>query len=273
MFQYRTDKSALTRALTLGEVVFHCVVRSVRAKHNNAFFALGQNIMQAVMFLAFFYFMLTFMGTRSAAIRGDFLLYLMSGVFLFMTHTKTVAAVVGAEGPSSPMMQHAPMNTTIAIVSAAVATLYVQTLSMVIILFIYHVAWTPIHIEEPVPAYGMLLLSWVSGAAIGLLLYVIKPWMPGVIGIISSIYQRSNMLFSGKMVLANSLPGYWLPMFIWNPLFHTIDQARGFIFINYNPKNTWWEYTAWLALVFVVLGLMGEFYTRRTASLSWSARR
>ena len=144
---------------------------------------------------------------------------------------------------------------------------------MLIILFTYHVAFTPIQIEEPIPAFGMLLLAWASGAAIGLVLYVLKPWMPGLIGIISTIYQRSNMLFSGKMVLANTLPGNMLPLFIWNPLFHAIDQARGYIFINYNPHVTWWEYTAWLALIFLILGLMGEFYTRRAVSLSWSARR
>ncbi|KUP94899.1 ABC transporter permease [Tritonibacter horizontis] len=273
MFQYRTDRSALSRAITLGEVVFHSIVRSVRSKHNNAFVALGMNIVQAVMFVMFFYFMFSVLGMRGGAIRGDFLLYMMSGVFLFLTHTKTLGAVVGAEGASSPMMQHAPMNTTIAILSAALGALYVQILSMLIILFAYHVAFTPIYIEDPVSAFGMLLLSWASGAAIGLVLYVLKPWIPGAIGIISTIYQRSNMLFSGKMVLANSLPGYMLPMFIWNPLFHTIDQARGHIFINYNPKVTWWEYTAWLALIFFVLGLMGEFYTRRAVSLSWSARR
>ncbi|WP_420004552.1 ABC transporter permease [Arenibacterium sp. LLYu02] len=273
MFGYRTDRSALTRAVTLSEVVFHSVVRSVRSKHSNAFMALGTNIMQSVMFVLFFYFMFNILGMRGAAIRGDFLLYMMSGVFLFMTHTKTVGAVVGAEGPSSPMMQHAPMNTTIAILSAAIGSLYLQTLSMLVILFAYHVAFTPIHIEEPAGAYGMLLLSWASGASIGLLLYVIKPLMPGVIGIISTVYQRSNMLFSGKMVLANTLPGYMLPMFIWNPLFHTIDQARGHIFINYNPQVTHWPYTAWVTLVFLVLGLMGEFYTRRNVSLSWSARR
>ncbi|NIZ12197.1 ABC transporter permease [Phaeobacter sp. HF9A] len=273
MFKYRTDRSALSRAVTLFEVVFHSVVRSVRSKHNNAFLALGSNITQAVMFVLFFYVMFTVLGMRSASIRGDFLLYMMSGVFLFMVHTKTLGAVVGAEGPSSPMMQHAPMNTTIAILSAAIGALYVQVLSMLIILFAYHVAFKPIHIEEPIPAFGMLLLAWASGGSIGLLLYVIKPWFPGAIGIISTVYQRSNMLFSGKMVLASSLPGYMLPMFIWNPLFHTIDQARGYIFLNYTATVTWWMYTVWVTAVFLVLGMMGEFYTRRAVSLSWSARR
>ena len=273
MFQYRTDKSAFSRALTLWEVVFHSAVRSVRAKHKNAFMALGLNIIQSVIFVGFFYVMFTVLGMRGAAIRGDFLLYMMSGVFLFMTHTKTVGAVVGAEGPTSPMMQHAPMNTTIAILSAAIGSLYLQTLSLLIILFAYHVAFKPVFIVDPIGAFGMLLLAWGSGAAIGLVLYVLKPWMPSVVNIISTVYQRSNMVFSGKMVAANSLPNFMLPMFAWNPLFHTIDQARGYIFINYTPKVTTAMYPLTLMIVFVVIGMMGEFYTRRNTSLSWGAKR
>ncbi|MBB3994079.1 hypothetical protein GGR95_001720 [Sulfitobacter undariae] len=32
-------------------------------------------------------------------------------------------------------------------------------------------------------------------------------------------------------------------------------------------------YALWVGLVLVMVGLMGEFYTRRHASISWSARR
>lgn len=58
------------------------------------------------------------LGLRGVAQRGDFMIYIMTGVFLFMTHTKTLSAVVMSEGPASPMMQHAPMNTAIAIAAA-----------------------------------------------------------------------------------------------------------------------------------------------------------
>jgi ABC-type polysaccharide/polyol phosphate export permease len=46
------------------------------------------------------------------------------------------------------------------------------------------------------------------------------------------------MVASGKMFVANSLPGSVLVMFTWNPLFHVIDQARGFAFIDYQPRNS-----------------------------------
>jgi ABC-type polysaccharide/polyol phosphate export permease len=81
------------------------------------------------------------------------------------------------------------------------------------------------------------------------------------------------MIASGKMFLANTLPSFMLAMFDWNPLFHSIDQARGYVFINYNPHYSSWEYAVWVGVVLVMLGLMGDFYTRRRASISWNARR
>jgi len=116
MFQVEAKKTRSRTIFGMLELVYHATVREV--------FAL--------------------LGMRGAAIRGDFLLYIMSGIFLFLTHTKAMGAVVGSEGPASPMMQHAPMNTAISITAAALASLYLQTLSLVFVLFIYHVAFVPV---------------------------------------------------------------------------------------------------------------------------------
>lgn len=273
MFRHRQHRTRLNGAFTMFELIFHSVVRSVRATHNNAFIAIGKNLLQIVVFVAAFYVMFSVLGLRNNAVRGDFLLYVMSGIFLFMCHTKAVSAVARSEGPNSAMMQHAPMNTIVAICAAALGSLYIQVLTMFVILFIYHVAFQPIHIEEPIPAFGMMLLSWFSGCCIGLVFLAIRPWFPTFVSLGTTIYQRANMIASGKMFLANTLPGFMLPIFDWNPLFHSIDQARGFVFINYNPFNSNWEYTVKVSLILLMIGLMGEFYTRRNASLSWSARR
>lgn len=274
MFQAtRKPQGGIGSALSLAELVYHSMVRSIRKQHNNAFIAIGVNMLQAVLFVAAFYIMFSILGMRSAALRGDFLVYIMSGIFLYLTHTKSLGAVLGSEGPASPMMQHAPMNTVISITSAAFGALYIQVLSLFMILFIYHVAWTPLEIEDPIPAFGMLLVAWFTGCALGLVLLAIKPWFPTVVSMISLVYQRANMIASGKMFVANTLPGFMLAMFDWNPLFHVIDQARGFAFLNYYPRYTNWEYAMWVGLVLIILGLMGEFYTRRHASLSWNARR
>ena len=245
MFQSnRKPKSGIGTAIAMAELIYHSVVRNVRKQHNNALIAIAMNMLQTVMFVVAFYVMFSILGMRGSAVRGDFLVYLMSGIFLYLTHVKALGAVAASEGPASPMMQHAPMNTII-----------------------------PITIDQPIAAFGMLLTAWFTGCALGLVMLAIKPWFPSFVTIFSTIYQRANMIASGKMFLANSLPGYMLAMFDWNPLFHSIDQARGFAFINYNPRYSNWEYPLWVGLVLLMIGLMGEFYTRRHASISWNARR
>ena len=274
MFEQVRRRSRLSVALGMADVIYHTVVRDVRKQHGNAFLAIVVNMLQIIIFVAVFYVMFSLLGLRGpGAIRGDFLIYLLSGIFLYMTNVKTLTAVLGADGPNSAMMLHAPMNTIVAIVGAAIGALYLQVLSLVVILFGYHVIISPVTVDDPAGAFMMFLLAWFSGIALGLVLLALKPWFPTVTTVIATIYKRANMIASGKMFVANTLPGFMIAMFDWNPLFHIIDQCRGFAFINYNPRYTNWEYPLIVSCCFIVLGLMGEFYTRRHASNSWYARR
>lgn len=273
MFQPTRPTSTVGGAFQLAELIFHATVREIRKGHGNAIIGLLMSMVQSLILVLAFYVMFAILGLRGTSLRGDFVVFLMSGIFLFMTHIKSVGAVVGSEGPTSAMMQHAPMNTVIAISAAALGALYLQTLSMVVILFVYHAAFSPVTIHDPVGAFGMFLLAWFSGVAIGMVFLAIKPWSPGLVGLATTIYQRVNMIASGKMFVANAMPGYVLAFFDWNPLFHTIDQARGFAFINYNPHFSSIAYPVYLSLTFIMLGLLGEFYTRKFASRSWLAGR
>ena len=69
------------------------------------------------------------------------------------------------------------------------------------------------------------------------------------------------------------MPTAMLHVFSWNPLFHIIDQTRGFAFVNYTPHNSSLMYPIYFSLAFVMIGLMGEFVTRNRMSLSWNAGR
>lgn len=273
MFQVSPHPSKTRSVFGMFELIYHSIVRDLRKSHRSAVVGLVLNMIQTAIFVLAFLLLFEVLGMRKSAIRGDFLLYIMSGIFMYLTHVKTMGAVVMAEGPASPMMLHAPMNTMIAICAAAFSTLYNQVLSMFMVLFIYHIAFTPITIDAPIGAMGMLLLSWFSGLAVGIIFLAMKPWAPDAVGIISSIYSRANMIASGKMFVANTLPTSMISLFDWNPLFHTIDQARGYIFLHYNPHFTSVSYPLYLSLVLLMIGLMGEFYTRKYASLSWSAGR
>ena len=107
-----------------------------------------------------------------------------------------------------------------------------QLLSIIVILGFYYPAFTPFVIEQPLGAFMMFVLAWRSGCAIGLVIYELKPWGPDMVILVQTVFQRLNMVASGKMFVANSLPGSVFVMFTLNPLFHVIDQARGFAFIN-----------------------------------------
>lgn len=271
MFKAERSTGTLAAAFTLSELIFHSIVRQIRKSHGHAVIGLLLDMLQTAMMVLIFYFMMELLGLRGLAVRGDFLLYIMSGIFLYRTHVKTVQAVFGAEGPTSGMMKHAPMTTAVSISAAALSTLYIQILSMATILYIYHAGFQPIEIEDPVGAMAMILMAWISGLAIGLVFLAMKPWAPNATMLLQVIYNRVNIFASGKMFVANTLPGFMLNMFDWNPLFHLIDQARGFTFINYSPHFSSPTYPIWVSLVCVVIGLMGEFYTRQYASASWNA--
>ncbi len=273
MFRVQKKKrNGWIAAYELAETTYHMTVRASGGSRANPLFSLVMNIVtQLFMFMAL-YLTMTLLHMRPTGLRGDFVVYLMSGVMAYTTYNKTMKAVYGAEGPLSPMMQHGPMNTIVAIASAAISTLYLQVFSTLVILGGYHVAITPVHIDEPVFAFFMMVASWIFGIATGLLVMAIKPWAPKLAPILIMIVTRINVFASGKMMLGNSMAFWQLKLFDWNPLFHCVDQMRGAIFLNYIPRNTEVPYIFKVSAAMIVLGLMGEFFTRRRVSASWFAR-
>lgn len=273
IFHNNKPRTRLRTTWAILELIFHATVRHLRKTHRNAVVGLVMNVVQALVMVLIFYVMMNLLGLRNAAIRGDYLLYLMSGIFLYMTFVRSMSAVVKSDGPTSAMMQHAPMNTIVAILSSALSTLYIQILSIFVILFAYHVGINRIEIDDPIGALGMIVMAWFCGLSIGTMFLAASPWFPGFVGILNTVFARANMIASGKMFVANTLSASMLAIFDWNPLFHIIDQTRGFVFLNYNPHNSSLIYPFYVGLACLAIGLMGEFFTRRHVSISWYATR
>ncbi|PIE12128.1 MAG: ABC transporter permease [Rhodobacterales bacterium] len=265
MFETRRPRNRVGSAFQMLELIFHWTARELSQSHRHPAMALLKQIFQTLLMISVFYVMFNVMGMRKSAVRGDYMLYLMSGVFCFMVHVKAVSAVQKADGPTSPMVLHAPMNTMISIISVALTDLYRQVVAAAVILGVYEAFTGNVVLDQPVPAVGMFILCWASGCAVGILLWGLKPFLPALTGMAITIYMRANMVFSGKMFVANSLPGFMMPFFDWNPLFHIIDQLRGFVFLNYNPHFTSVSYPIYLSLAFVALGLLFQFYAGERA--------
>lgn len=267
------QRTAFGTAYETLELIFHESIRVLRKSYSSAVHGMVMAVIQSLLMVLIMYFMFNLFGLRRVAVRGDFMLYVMSGVFLFMTHVKAINAVASADGPTSSMMMHGPMNPVISICGAALASLYQQIFAASVILFAYHALWNPITIDQPIGMLGMFLLSWFCGVGIGMLFLSATPWQPDAVKIIRLIYTRANMIASGKMVLANNTKPELRAWFDWNPLFHTIDQSRGFVFLNYTPRYTTIDYAVIVGLSCVMIGLMAEFFNRQHVSASWGARR
>ncbi|CAM3108121.1 ABC transporter permease [Paracoccus nototheniae] len=271
MFKQRQTNNLFQAAFKTLALIYHQSVYNLRTTHRNAVIGLLLTIMQSALMVILLMTLYLLVGIRGSPIRGDFMLFVMSGIFLFMTHVQTASAVSSSHSVSAGIVKHEPLNAAILISGAALAVLYRQTLSCIVILSVYHLTFEQITIEDPVGAGMLYLLAWFSGCCVGLVFLGIRPWSPQASTMITNIYQRINMIASGKMFVANAMPGFLLPWFSWNPLFHLIDQTRGYIFINYSPHRTDLLYPLWISIGALMIGLLINFTTRKYESVSWSA--
>ena len=117
--------------------VYFDIVRGMRkSSRQNAVAGLISSMMQTVIFILAFYFMFQLIDIRTSPIKGDYMLYVISGIAMHITHNSAVMVVAGAEGPTSTILQLAPMNTLISTCSSALRALYTQVITLSKILLI-----------------------------------------------------------------------------------------------------------------------------------------
>ena len=273
MFEQRQPRNLIQAAFTTVALVYYQTVHNLRQAHSNALIGLMLTMMQSVLMVGGFVAMYWMLGIKRSPIRGDFLLFIMSGIFMFMAFNGAMSKVSGAGKSTDALLKHGPMNTAIAMGGAALAALYNNVLSALVLLGLYHAFYYPLEMENWRGALAMLVFAWACGSCLGLCFLSLRTWLPVPGQIISTVFGRANMVASGKMFAANSLPTSMVAMFDWNPLFHIIDQTRGFVFVNYSPHNSNLHYPFYVMLGLLMVGLMAEFVTRNAASLSWQAGR
>ncbi|MFV0293150.1 MAG: ABC transporter permease [Paracoccus sp. (in: a-proteobacteria)] len=273
MFQQRYTQNFFQAAATTIALIYHMTVYRLRKSDRNAIVGLIMVVARSMVMVAMFYLLFFVMKVRNSPIPGNFVLYIMSGIFMYMTHIQSIQAVMSAEGSVSGLMKHVPMNTAVTISAAAFAVLYQQTLGCAVLLLMTNTFIEPLNIDRLYPCIGTFIMAWFSGCCIGLIFRAIQPWWPQGIAVICQFYIRINMFTSGKMFVANAMPTLMLSMFWWNPLFHIIDQTRGFAFESYTPHNSSLMYPIYCSIALAMIGLMGEFVTRNQLSLSKLAGR
>ncbi len=236
-------------------VCYHSTVRDLRRGHANALVAILSEMLQAVILLLVILAFLNVLNLGQMALRGNAMLSILTGVFLFLIHTRTVTKVASAAASPTALF-HRPLSALALYIAAAASGLYIHIASLFLVGLAIHVAFAPIVVDNPARTVTCLMVAWLSGFGVGVLAAAIRPLAPKAIQIAASFYARGNMVFSGKMLLAGGLSAAVLKYFLWNPLFHIIDQARGAIFINYTATTTNLTYPAIFGAACFLLGLI-----------------
>ncbi len=260
-------KSLFWGTLEFMDLVYHSVVREVRSQSGTATFGILKEMSSIGVFLAMFYVLFIFMG-RTIAIRGDFMMFLLTGIVLMVIHIRAISSVRGASNATAAIMQHAPMTVILSILSKAFAGLYLQAVAITTIVIFLWIFGMNLTVDNPPGLVLPVFFAWASGISIGLIFMILAPVAPMVIKSFTPLYMRAQMITSGKFIPAAYMPSAMLPWFEWNPLFHTIDQARLAAFVNYNTEVSSMSYPIWFTFTALTLGLMGEFWSRKNLSRS-----
>ena len=137
MLSPRKNTSFLIEIFRFFDLLYHSTVRSVRQSNVNPIMGLFRDILQAMLYVLFFILFMRVLGMREMAIRGNEILFIMSGVFLFLVHTKAIAAVMQTKGPLNKMNLHTHVTSILNILANALAGVYIQVISFFIILYFY----------------------------------------------------------------------------------------------------------------------------------------
>ena len=215
------------------DIVTQAAIRDVVRSGPGLTRAIAQSVVQTVLLVGSFFVMSGALGLSGPAIRGDLLIYLMTGVFLFNLHARTIMAVLASEGSTSEirMYRASPLLMTI---GSAIGALYVQIITALLLLFAYHVFWKAIDLRPLMNGLTLLGILWIGSIGAGQVLLAVKKLAPRLAMSLAQAWTRVAMLTSGSMFVANALPAKFIPLVSWNPLFHVIDQMRGAVFVNYS---------------------------------------
>ncbi len=218
--------------------IFNYAVAMVRRESGSVSMGFAYALMNYMFsFVMIMMMMVLIRGTIGAKIRGEFGLYILTGVGCYMLHNKIVQELSNPEADRN-LMPLLAVSPGIMIFGKLLHTIYMQI--MIVLLFSagIWVYYGGFKIDQP---YMVLWIFWLCAAwsaAMSMCLYSIVPVWPNVFKKLVMVYRRLGVITSGKMVPGNVLSGAFHGMFAWNPLYHCIDQIRGAVFVNYTPFNS-----------------------------------
>jgi ABC-type polysaccharide/polyol phosphate export permease len=206
-----------------------------------------------------------FIGMFRPPVRGDIVVFLLTGIYLFQLASRTRGAAVLTGG--GPLMHHQPVQPVMLAWAGALSSLYIVVVSMGLIFGAAVLVQGGIAAHDPAGLIAPILLAWLFGVGSGMLMSGIARYAGGA-QLMGIMWQRAMFLTSGIFFLADTVPGWMRPWFDWNPLFHLIDRMRDAAFVNYAGGDTSLGYPAAVIAAMLLAGHVLERRVRADFSIS-----
>lgn len=248
--------------------LFYYAVTIVQKKSGSAAWGLLKAVSQFFfMFIIFWIIMQLMNRVGFGKVRGNFELFVLTGVGHFLLHNMLVSSVSGAEKQSSLNLNMVGVDSFTALFSNVLSQLYLIAFAifvLLVLIYYYSIGKTyQLELNDPIFFTKCILLGLGWAFAMGYFFRALQGFIPAVAKPLNMLYRRMGMITSGKMFLANSIPSSMFAIYSWNPLFHIIDQTRSAVFLNYTAFRTSLEYPFKMTIIFLFLGFSGDFILRR----------
>ena len=149
IFTPKRSKDSLVREIVrFLDLLFHTTVRNVRESSVNPIISIIFQVLTSVMLIFVFIFFIRVLGTKTIAIRGNEIQFVMCGVQLFMIHNAALGAASGAGGVRNVMTLHTHITHFMLVLAAGLASLYIQILAILIVLPVVHIIFEPIEFQS-----------------------------------------------------------------------------------------------------------------------------
>ncbi|MEL6582487.1 MAG: hypothetical protein AAFQ36_01525 [Pseudomonadota bacterium] len=259
--RYYRNKNMWDAAQSFMDLIYISVVREFRTTSGGAMMSFAMAFGRPIVLFLIFFAVYEFFG-RSMLIRGDFVMFMMTGIFAYLMHIRAVKNLQGAGGGAAGMIFYARASKLLNLLASAFHELYLNIIAMMVVMATAYFVRGYLEAYQPHYMIKPMFFAWASGLGVGMTFAAIAPMAPMFASSFFMIYRRVQMITSGKAFVANVLPTSLLPFFTWNPLFHCIDQARGFAFINYVPRVTNMSYPIYCTLALISFALITQYAYR-----------
>lgn len=260
---YQNPQATLFNGLlNYGFLIWALTVRGLREATGGAAMGFLKGVLMALAFCLIFYFVVTFFGLGRLTVRGDLMVFILIGAGFFFAMKFTMAAAMQAMRSSWKMAAHPHLSPVLFVYADCLGVLYNWTLAIVLIFIGNGLVTGEMALEKPLMFFPIWIITWLTGMGLGMVLGFLLTYFSWAI-LFKRILFKLMFFTSGKFTNANLIPGEMLPVFLWNPLFHLIDQMRDAAFVNYTAQKTNMVYPTIFCIVLLLAGHMLHDYMLR----------